>query len=132
MKMSANIKSSLNQHGVEVQTNGAAKQLNIDTKPSGFGSAINGGEMLLLALATCFCNDIYREAVKRNIEVSGVDVEVTGEFGADGEPGFNFSYKANVVSDAPAEEIEELIRHTDKVAEIHNTLRRGASVTLAE
>lgn len=130
MKISANIKSSFNQHETSVQTNGAEKNLQIAPKPTGFGSSINGGELLMLSLATCFCNDIYREAVKRNILISAVEVTFTGEFGGEGEPGYNFSYKTNVVSDAPAPVIEELIRYTDEVAEIHNTLRKGLNITL--
>ncbi|MFD1142932.1 OsmC family protein [Larkinella insperata] len=132
MKLSARIQSTLNQHDVVVQTNGAAKTVQIAPKPSGYGSAVNGGELLLLALATCFCNDIYREAAKRNLTVSGVEVEVTGEFGADGEPGSNFTYKTRVTSDEPADDIAELIRHTDQIAEVHNTLRKGLSVTLTD
>lgn len=130
MKLSARISSAFQQHEIVVQTNDAAKTVSISPKPTGFGSSINGGELLLLALATCFCNDIYREAAKRNIPVSGVNVEVTGEFGGDGEPGSNFSYKAHVTSDAPAAEIEELIRHTDQIAEIQKTLRQGLNITL--
>jgi|SRR3569833_1183882 len=131
MQMSARIQSSLNQHDIEVQTNGAAKTISIAAKPTGYGSSVNGGELLLLALATCFCNDIYREAAKKNITISNVEVEVTGEFGAEGEPGFNFQYKANVTADASQAEIDDLISHTDKVAEIHNTLRKGLNVILA-
>lgn len=131
MQMSAHIKSSPNRHEVEVQTDGAAKSLQIAARPSGLGSSINGGELLLLSLATCFCNDIYREAAKRKISISDVYVEVTGEFGAEGEPGFNFQYRAHVTADASQRAIEELIDHTDKVAEIHNTLRKGLNVTLA-
>ena len=101
MLMSAIVKSSLNNHEVEIQTNGAAKQMHIAAKASGYGSSVNGGELLLLSLATCFCNDIYREAAKRNIKVDGVEVEVSGEFGGEGEPGFNFQYKAKVTSDVP-------------------------------
>lgn len=130
MQMSARVQSSLNQHEVEVQTNGAVKTMNISVKPTGYGSSVNGGELLLLSLATCYCNDIYREAAKRNIAVSNVEVEVTGEFGAEGEPGFNFQYKANVTADASQEAIDELIIHTDRVAEIHNTLRKGLTVRL--
>jgi uncharacterized OsmC-like protein len=130
MKISASIKSKFNQHEAVVETNGAAKDMQIAVKPTGYGSAVNGGELLMLALATCFCNDIYREAAKRDIAVTGVDVEFTGEFGAEGEPGTNFEYKASVISDSPAETIEELIAHTDRIAEIHNTLRKGLSVRL--
>jgi len=122
----------LNQHDVEVQTNGATKQISIAAKSTGYGSSINGGELLLLSLATCFCNDIYREAAKRNIIVDGVEVEVTGEFGAEGEPGYNFRYKAKVTSNAPQDEIDSLIAYTDQVAEIHNTLRKGLNITLVK
>ena len=130
MLMSATIKSSLNRHEVEMQTNGAAKQISIAAKSTGYGSSINGGELLLLSLATCFCNDIYREAAKRNIKVDGVEVEVTGEFGAEGEPGFNFQYKAKVNSNVSQDEIDALIAHNDQVVEIHNTLRKGLNITL--
>lgn len=130
MTISASIKSEFNQHEIVVQTNDSAKEMTIAAKPSGFGSSINGGELLMLSLATCFCNDIYREAAKRNIAVSGVDVTFSSEFGADGEPGLNFTYTVNVKSDAPASEIDELIRHTDRIAEIHNTLRKGVRVAL--
>ena len=130
MKISASIDSKLNHHHITVQTNDAAKEVNIAPKSTGYGSSVNGGELLLLALATCFCNDIYREAAKRNIKVSGVEVDFTGEFGKDGEPGSNFQYKANVTSDAPANVIKELIEHTDQIAEIHNTLRKGLNITL--
>lgn len=132
MEMSATIESQFNQHKVVVQTNDSAKTLHISPKPTGFGSSVNGGELLLLSLATCFCNDIYREAAKRNIVVSGVEVICTGEFGAEGEPGSNFSYKANITADASPAEIEDLIRHTDRVAEVHNTLRKGLSITLTQ
>lgn len=84
----------------------------------------------MLSLAVCFCNDLYREAKKRNLTLTHVEVVVTGEFGAEGEAGKNFQYKASVTSDADEQEIEDLIRHTDTVAEIHNTLRKGVNVTL--
>lgn len=130
MKLSARINSALNRHEILVQTNDSAKTVQIAPKPAGYGSSVNGGELLLLALATCFCNDIYREAAKRNLTVSGVEVEVTGEFGADGEPGSNFQYQAHVNADASPAEIAELIRHTDQIAEVHNTLRNGISIHL--
>lgn len=132
MKISASIKSSFNHQQTLVQTNDVAKEMTIAVKSSGFGSSVNGGELLLLSLATCFCNDIYREAAKKNIKVSGVEVVFTGEFGAEGEPGSNFQYQANVISSAPAEDIKALILHTDRIAEIHNTLRKGLTITLIE
>ena len=132
MKMSAHVKSQFNQHQVVVQTDENAKAVPIGVKASGFGSSINGGELLLLALATCFCNDLYREASKRNLLLTQVDVICSGEFGLEGEPGTNFQYKAFVRSTAPVDEVEALINHTDQMAEIHNTLRKGLSIVLTK
>lgn len=132
MNISATLKSSYNQHEIALQTNGDSKAILISPKSTGYGSSINGGELLLLSLATCFCNDIYREANKRKISIDAVEVECTGDFGADGEPGSNFQYKANVISNASPEEIKDLINLTDKIAEIHNTLRKGLKVTLTK
>lgn len=130
MEISATIKSEYNKIDTLLTTNDVSKSLAAAVKPTGFGAAVNGGELLMLSIATCFCNDIYREAGKRNIHVTAVQVNVNGEFGGEGEPGFNFSYSANVIADASAEEIEALVKHTDSVAEIHNTLRKGASIKL--
>lgn len=130
MQIIATIKSKFNQLQTSVQTNDAAKSLQIACKPNGYGSSVNGGELLMLSLATCYCNDIYREAAKRNINVSNIEVEFTGNFGGEGEPGFNFKYKVHIDADASPSEIEDLIQHTDKVAEIHNTLRKGVEINL--
>jgi len=130
MFISTSVKSKFNQHEVEVQTNYDSKTISIAPKPNGYGSSINGAELLLLSLATCCCNDIYREAGKRNLPVSAVEVTCAGKFGGEGETGSNFRYKVNEVSDAPAEAIEDLISYVDKIAEVHNTLRKGLSISL--
>ena len=93
---------------------------------------MNGGELLFLALATCYCNDIYREAAKRKIEVQRVEVEVTGTFGREGEGAKEIRYRASVDAKAPREQMLALIHHTDTVAEIHNTLRASTPVVLSE
>ncbi|MBS1545276.1 MAG: OsmC family protein [Bacteroidetes bacterium] len=130
MKVSANILSGFDLHKTTVQTDGSLKQISIAPKSSGLGSSVNGAELLLLSIATCFCNDIYREAQKRNLKVSGVEVTVTADFGAEGEPGTNFQYSVNVISTDSPEDIQDLIHHVDKIAEIHGTLRKGVSITL--
>ena len=132
MKISASVKSTYNHHKAVVQTNDAAKEMQIAVKAPGYGSSVNGGELLMLALATCFCNDIYREADKRKLPVSSVDVEVSGDFGSEGGPGSNFQYKANVIANAPQDEIDDLINYVDGIAEIHNTLRKGLAVSLVK
>lgn len=128
--MSATIVNKLEKNDVRVQTNGDSRKLIIPSKTSGYGSAVNGGELLLLALATCFCNDLYREAGKRDISVSEVEVTASAEFDEEGQPGKNFRYRVRVEAKASDEEIAELIRHTDSIAEIHNTLRNSVRVEL--
>lgn len=132
MKISARIESSRGQHHVALTTNDQAHSIQIEPKSSGFGSSANGGELLFLALATCYCNDLYREAAKRGLNVERVEVAVDGEFGAEGDPARNVTYRAKVWSPAPAEAIRDLMSHTDRVAEIQNTVRMGTAVALAQ
>jgi hypothetical protein len=61
-----------------------------------------------------------------------VQVEVTGEFEGEGNPAQNISDRATVDAKAPRQQILELMRHTDSVAEIHNTLRRATAVVLTD
>ena len=130
MKIGARVQNSYSEHHVTLTTNGSAHSIVIPPKASGFGSSANGGELLFLALATCYCNDIYREAAKRGIHVEQVDVEVVGQFGAPGEPATDVTYHARVVAHAAEAEIQELMRQTDTLAEIQNTLRKQTPVAL--
>jgi len=131
MKITARVDNSKGQHHVILTTNDNSHSISIPPKATGFGSSANGGELLFLALATCYCNDIYREAAKRNIQVEEVEVEVSGDFGAEGEPAKNVTYKAKVHAKGTEEEIRALMQHTDAVAEIQNTLRAGTDVKLS-
>jgi uncharacterized OsmC-like protein len=130
MNILARVQNGDGQNEVHLITNGNLHTLQIPAKQTGFGSSINGGELLFLALATCYVNDIYREANKRSIPVSKVKVEVSGDFGAEGEPARGILYDAVVTSTASEESILDLMKHTDKVAEIHNTLRIATAVRL--
>lgn len=130
MNISARLENSRGTHSVVLATNGREHSIDVPPKPDGLGSSVNGGELLFLALATCYCNDLYREARKRNIQINSVHVEVTGEFGAEGEPAKIVQYRAAVESASPREEILELMRHTDTVAEIQNTLRSSVPISL--
>ena len=132
MKFSARVENSQDNHQVTLQTEQNVHSIDIPPKASGFGSSANGGELLLLAVATCYCNDIYREAAKRNIKVERVEVEVDGDFGAEGEPAKNVVYRAKVAAQASEEDIRELMHFTDTVAEIHNTFRVETPVTLSQ
>jgi organic hydroperoxide reductase OsmC/OhrA len=132
MKISARVQNSQGHHQVTLDTNGKAHAIVIAPKATGFGSSANGGELLFLALATCYCNDIYREAGKRGLSVSSVEVVVEGDFGADGEPAKNVTYRAKVAAQGSADAVRDLMRHTDELAEIQNTLRVGTPVRLSQ
>lgn len=115
---------------VTVATEQHEHRLHIQQKPDGRGLENNGGELLCLALATCFCNDVYREAALRSIVVDRVEVQVNATFGEPGEAAKSLSYHARVAAQAPEAEIRALVEHTDRVSEVQNTLRRGFSVSL--
>lgn len=133
LTISAQVMNRQGSHEVMLKTNDAEHAITIPPRSSGFGSSANGGELLFLALATCYCNDIYREAARRNITVRSVQVEVSGTFGeAPGSAAQDVTYSATVEAEASEEAIRELMRHTDTVAEIQNTLRQATAVTLAE
>lgn len=130
MQISARVQNSEGQHAVTLRTGDRVHSLNIAPAPAGSGSATNGGELLFLALATCFCNDLYREAARRGLNIRQVEVEVTGEFGAEGEAASNVTYHVRVAAQENGHALRDLLRHVDRVAEIHNTLRVGTSVVL--
>jgi uncharacterized OsmC-like protein len=131
VKISAHVVNQEGGHSAVLTTDGREQSLQISSKPDGFGSSVNGGELLFLALATCYCNDLYREARKRGIRIERVQVEVTGEFNGEGAAANNISYRASVDAKAPREQILDLMRHTDSVAEIQNTLRHSSPVILS-
>jgi putative redox protein len=97
----------------------------------GLGLGFNGGELLLLAIGGCYSNDIFREAAKRGLTVKNVKVVVNADWAGDPVRAQNVSFSASVEAEATEEEILDLIRHTDSVAEIPNSLRLGTEVKLA-
>jgi uncharacterized OsmC-like protein len=87
LKITAQLLNNPGHNAVTLTTGSRSHSISIAPKPVGQGSNTNGGELLLLALATCYCNDLYREAAKQGIPINQIEVEVSGEFGAEGEPG---------------------------------------------
>ena len=84
----------------------------------------------MLALATCYGNDLYREAARLGLTLRGIEVVAEADFEGIGLAATNIRYRAKVDSTATSEEIERLLRETDAVAEIHNTIRLGPTVVL--
>jgi organic hydroperoxide reductase OsmC/OhrA len=130
MEISATVVNSPGRHDVVVRTGSVEHRLAVAAKREGGGSATNGGEFLMLALATCYCNDLYREAARLGLALDEVRVEATAEFAGIGLAASNVRYRAEVRSSASREAIARLLRETDAVAEVHNTLRQGVPVQL--
>ena len=130
MRITATVRNSGQVHSVAVSTQGSVKSIGVPAKAAGGGSAVNGGEFLMLALATCYCNDLYREAQRLGLELQGVEIEASADFLGVGLAASNVQYRANLDSPEPAKRLEQLLRETDAVAEVHNTLRVPTQVTL--
>jgi organic hydroperoxide reductase OsmC/OhrA len=132
MRTSARVDSSIANHRVTLATEGRQRELQVPLRADGPGSSANGGELLCLALATCYCNDVYREAKKRGVAVRRVEVEAEAAFGAEGAAAAQVTYRARVTAEATHDEIVDLMRHTDRVAEIQNTVRGSCPVVLTD
>ena len=80
MRITARVRNARDDHRVVVATDGRSQALAVAAKPTGPGSAVNGGEFLMLALATCYCNDLVREAARKGIAIDVVEVEAQADF----------------------------------------------------
>lgn len=86
----------------------------------------------MLALATCYCNDLYREAQRLGIQIEAAEVEATAEFPGIGLAATDITYTAKIRSSASPELVQRLLRETDAVAEVHNTVRAAIPVRLID
>ncbi|MBC5784075.1 OsmC family protein [Ramlibacter sp. USB13] len=130
MQIAATVRSSLAGHAAAVRTGETTQSVPIARKSTGPGSGVNGGEFLMLALATCYCNDLFREAQRLGIAIDEVEVEAQAEFPGIGLAATEITYRARVRSSAGEEKIRQLLKETDAVAEVHNTVRAGVGVRL--
>jgi len=130
MEITAIVKNSSRHHEALVRAGDTAQTVAIAPKAQGCGSAVSGGELLVLALATCYCNDLYREAQRLGIDLRGVEVEASARFEGAGLAANHIRYRARLDTTATPPQIERLLREADAVAEVHNTLRVGTPVDL--
>lgn len=130
MEYTASVRSTSGGHTVTVAAGDADRALDLPARDGLPGSAVSGGELLFLALATCFANDVYREAVPRGVAVDSVEVQVTGQFDAPGSRARDVAYRVVVTSPAPEAQVRELVAHVDAIAEVHGSLRAGTAVVL--
>lgn len=132
MNYSASMHNMNGELDIVMKVGDKVNTLQIAPKRRGYGSSVSGGEILFLAIATCYCNDLYREGRKLGIKVDGVEVDVDGEFGEPGDPAWDVKCRIKVTAQASEEEIRELIAHTDAIAEIPKSLRSGTPISLKE
>ncbi len=130
MQFKGHVTNTGTNHLAEVAVGDRRTAIQIAAKASGRGSGVSGGELLMLALATCYCNDLYREAAKMGIDVSEVDVECAADFAAEGMPASGVAYSATINAKASEEQIQELAARTDALAEIQNSVRQAIPVRL--
>lgn len=91
-------------------------------------SAVNGAQVLHLSVALCVLNDLYREADRLGVALSGVAVEADGGFDSEWHS-TGIEYSVIVDTAAPRDAVERLLATVDEVAEVPRALRAGASVT---
>ena len=91
-------------------------------------AAFTGAHLLHLAVAGCVLNDVYREAAALGIELTGVRVIAAGGFDTTTWQSTGIDYSVEVSSDAPAGQLDHLLRVVDQVAEIPRAIRAGAAI----
>lgn len=89
-----------------------------ETQAGGMGLGFNGGELLLLAIGACYCNDIFREAAKWGVAIKSVQVYVQADWGGNPLRAQHVTYSPRIEAEASEADILALIKQTDRVAEI--------------
>lgn len=108
------------------------RSLVIDRTPraGGLGIGFSGEELFMMSIAASLCNDLYREAAARNITLQRVEIIINGDWSGAPAQARNIRYDIRVQSDASRQETEDLVRHTDQIAEIPQSIRNGTPVKL--
>jgi hypothetical protein len=75
-------------------------------------------------------NRLYREASRLEISLQCVEIEASGTFAGVGLAASDVRYRATVESTACPDAVAQLLRQTNAVAEVHNTIRKGVPVQL--
>jgi len=101
-----------------------------DGVAGGKGLGFNGGQLLGLAIGGCFCNDLHYAAHARGIRLSQVEVEVDITFEGDPPIATKARMRVGVVSEDSSIDVDALIRSTEKVSAVSNSLRRGVAVEI--
>ncbi|HSK53380.1 MAG TPA: OsmC family protein [Clostridia bacterium] len=99
-------------------------------KAGGGGLGFSGGQLLHLAIAACYVNDLYREAPGLGVTVEGVDVTVDGDFPRPGDASTGITVDLDIVSPSGETAVRTLVEVVDRMAEIPGSLRGTTTVEL--
>lgn len=94
----------------------------------GPGDAIQAGELLLAALASCGLGLVQKEAVERGAELGSAEVEVSFERDPEDRTRYAALRLAFVVSGVDAATATLLLEAFTSACPIYNTLRRGGPI----
>jgi putative redox protein len=97
----------------------------------GGGLGFSGGQLLYMAIAACWSNDLYREAATMGVDIDGVEITVDGDFPARGSGSTPITVEVVVRSSAPEERVRELIAEVERVAEIPRAIRDATPIELS-
>jgi putative redox protein len=93
--------------------------------------AFTGGHLLHLAVAGCVYNDLFREAAAGGIALTRVQVSADGGFAGEPCASTGISYQVHVEGDASAADLDQLVAHVERIAEVPSVVRIGGEVRLS-
>lgn len=80
----------------------------------------------------CLFDDILREARRRGIAITRLEVSADGGFDGDPVTSTGISYSVDLAGDAAGNELRGLVADCERVAAIPQVLRRGTKVKAGE
>lgn len=86
--------------------------------------------VLLLAVAGCVSNDLFREARAKGIALTRVRIVARGDFGGNPPVSQGIEFDVEIRGRASEAQLQSLVREVDAIAEIPNSLRRATAVRL--
>jgi len=122
------------QQGIDTEIVGLGKgKLTADRNPkvgTPGGMGFGGGEILCLAVGTCYYNNLRREANHRNIELVLIEIEVTADWDDPSPIASEIRIKPKIESQASQDEIESLLEYAIQVSSVANTISHTVPVRL--
>jgi uncharacterized OsmC-like protein len=122
-----------------VQTGRALATAGLHPASGGDGSALCSGDMLLEALAACAGVTLLAVATSLEIPVEGTvhvegDLDFRGTLGVDRETPVGFRsirVRFALETDAPAEQLDDLVRLTERYCVVYQTLASSPALSVA-